>query len=1255
MLSEYSSLLHNASSSGLDGAAGADEADDVATSERKLAAALSRTTDSLTRASETGNSTTRGGSGASGSVASRSGAGGVGGAGGRGGAGGVSGLDVDGNTGVTIIPIPALASIPLTSTLSSLSSRPAGGPGASRSYNNQQQQQQQPRTLMEKYGSSSSSISSTSSTSALLDDVDHDAEQDPDRYSLSPEKPFAFSSSSSYSTSSSSSSSPSKNNSEYSIADADYDQYDGLLFRSRTPPEAALQGRGIYKLNPDILQRILSFLPAPSLAVIARVSTEFRRVAYDSVFWDTLDLSPRCRRLDDNIALKLLRQPRFRKLKRLSLEGCSALTDRFLEQLPRLCPQLEVLLLTDCSSFTTATLHDVALALPLKMLELYGTTNDYSLALPISSHHRIGAGIDLGRFWLCYCASVGRHIDPKKNDTPTCRHEAGGRNHVGCWGQVRGRVLYSCVEYERRGSYPTEVLFHCENHKEEDLVSPDVYKCAICDKVFRRVSMWSESVCALCHDLHILAQSSAWISLPHANLESLSFSQVLSKLVLLHHDKNLPTTLKSYGKVRFTVDTNIPMVEMGRSIDGTKELVSPLRQLSATMSAGTSTSTSTSTSAAGAGAGPSRRTGVHTLSSLDTTSASTSTSTSAVVPFRSSSSSSSSSASSSSSSLSSSNKAAVRTAWGGADSIERKTPLLTSASTSTSPSSSSSSSSSSSLTVGTDATVTPFAGLFTVTSPPPSAASSSSSSSANRTGAGGGGGAAAAAAVAAAAAAAGAGAGAGGDIAQRRAIMDEAARAEDPFPADRRQPGPFGLHDVGVGLDNVANRRRRRQQGPVGDIFNGEEEDERQLRVLREQQVERQRRARGGNGAGAAAAPMPDEDDDIEVIDESARLVPLGTFLTHNQEALDRQMDAVSSALVAARNAGHERALLCVAQGDEVRVLSDDQCVMSQRREEDMYKTNTVCQNVSSLLVPFIVVMAIVLYLIHATRRLVRRNNYDGTTDPGMYLAASGSGDIDSLWRVLIIIVSVIVSFVLCIFCLRRCANCVHLFVHMFRVLLFLEVVLMFFIGSLTLALIFVYDWSIPIEPFSFYIVIANLTVVGTASMYFDQAPNGLRQVFLVLINIIFAYVFVTSLPMEFIIVILIVMCVVDCYSMMKEDQPIMPFIMPATFQMLYTRPRLWYAIATLRVRAGEFIWYGLLIGLADIIGGIFLVIFVFIVIMGSLAFGAFVLPYKGVDFRPLVISCIIAFFACGVSQHMIEPFKNSIGAPSTSLFSFSF
>ena len=256
-----------------------------------------------------------------------------------------------------------------------------------------------------------------------------------------------------------------------------------------------------------------SFLTPAELATVSTVCQGWSYAAYEPSLWTHMDLSGLYLRVDDAFVVHLLGSRRFVHLRYLSLEGCSAITSKSIRAIMHFCPNLRELRLTECKHISNPWLFvEMVKGMPfLRRLELFGCTREFGIVQPLLSS-RPKFGLDLGLFWLEYVAENGIKLDGSA--LAKCRYEdrggadedddeaagaganpraraaaagrpagaaaaAGGQGQRGCWGRVKGRIVYASNFYHRGGNYPRHVLYSCENHTQMDFADERYHRCQV--------------------------------------------------------------------------------------------------------------------------------------------------------------------------------------------------------------------------------------------------------------------------------------------------------------------------------------------------------------------------------------------------------------------------------------------------------------------------------------------------------------------------------------------------------------------------------------------------------------------------------------------------------------------------------------------------------------------------------------------------------------------------------------------------------
>jgi hypothetical protein len=348
-------------------------------------------------------------------------------------------------------------------------------------------------------------------------------------------------------------------------------------------PEHACQQRWRSTVPEDVLVHSFSFLTPAELATVSTVSRSWSHASYEPSLWTHMDLSGLYLRVDDAFIIHLLGSRRFVHLKFLSLEGCSAITSKSIRAIMHFCPNLREIRLTDCRNISNPWLFvEMVKALPfLRRLELFGATREFGI---VQAMQAARPKLDLGLFWLEYCAENG--IKLNGSGLADCRYQdafegggdddqaagrpgaparvggAAGAGQRGCWGRVKGRIIYASNFYHRGGNYPRTVLYSCENHSQQDFTDDSYHRCQVCEHLFAapyKQSMRTEMICKVCFDRENLHNKKNWISLTDStHIKQFGLTELVNKTVHVASRKNLPESLRSFGTTPCRLDYNLP-------------------------------------------------------------------------------------------------------------------------------------------------------------------------------------------------------------------------------------------------------------------------------------------------------------------------------------------------------------------------------------------------------------------------------------------------------------------------------------------------------------------------------------------------------------------------------------------------------------------------------------------------------------------------------------------------------------------------
>jgi len=307
----------------------------------------------------------------------------------------------------------------------------------------------------------------------------------------------------------------------------------------------------------DAFIHFMTFLNTEDLNSCATVNKCWNRVVTETPFlWRVLDLGYIWHRVNDQLVISLLKSKKFSQVEIINLEGCVGITKATVDYISRSCPDLLELHLTDCHNVDPNSCVELAMNLPgLRVLSIYGVARSARFGRSIHAENR---AIQMPLYWKRVCADY--HWDEKTArpvQIDQCRHGTAFAERA-CWGTMSSRCVYSNQFFHRPGNFPQELLHSCQLHEEDDFKDQDLFRCTICQRFFRRPSMWEEVTCKTCYDNENLRDKSKWILLTPSSIKDFGLDTLFNNLLILANPKNLPHTLKEYGASRCRLDYRMP-------------------------------------------------------------------------------------------------------------------------------------------------------------------------------------------------------------------------------------------------------------------------------------------------------------------------------------------------------------------------------------------------------------------------------------------------------------------------------------------------------------------------------------------------------------------------------------------------------------------------------------------------------------------------------------------------------------------------
>ena len=212
--------------------------------------------------------------------------------------------------------------------------------------------------------------------------------------------------------------------------------------------------------------------------------------------------------------------------------------------------------------------------------------------------------------------------------------------------------------------------------------------------------------------------------------------------------------------------------------------------------------------------------------------------------------------------------------------------------------------------------------------------------------------------------------------------------------------------------------------------------------------------------------------------------------------------------------------------------------------------------------------------------------------------------------------------------------------VRCFQIFLVLDFLFIFFFGLLLLLELPLRSLHLPTDFISYCLVCWNFGVGGVCALYLTF-PDAAIRFFLVALNVIMATMLIITLSPGVVLALVFLVAAAELLAVMRPDLNRMaPFILPASFQLLYERPRILYHTGSLRLRTMDMVMYGLMAGAIPLSFGVAPA--AILTIVAGLALAVFVSPYLGKNHRPLpmalggllLVSVIVAFVLFFYNNH---------------------
>eukprot|EP01083_Nonionella_stella_P062522 162548_1 len=367
------------------------------------------------------------------------------------------------------------------------------------------------------------------------------------------------------------------------------------------------------------------------------------------------------------------------------------------------------------------------------------------------------------------------------------------------------------------------------------------------------------------------------------------------------------------------------------------------------------------------------------------------------------------------------------------------------------------------------------------------------------------------------------------------------------------------------------------------------------------------------------------EDDDV----------PVRVFWEGNQARVDENLHNVRTALHSAQNRDCTRALLVYDEQDKTRILADRGVVFhGPDGEEYLNLTLDALSHFNNIFLPLLGTLVVAAYFISfritfgsGPPRTIHVPQLEESQD---YLGAMISSTV-------VFFVTIVIIFIL------RHVERIRLFCISFILpyALVLDIFLIIAMGVFFMIFLICLHHAIPLDWFSLLFLLLNYSACGVWSFY-HPTPNWFHRYHIVSLHCIMA-VLVYYVLQQFLLPFIIFGLLSDVFTMIRPRwQFLMPFLIPRHFEEFQTTPRIFYDIDGLRLRASDFMFYGMFLGLVN--SSTLTLTLGVATILASVLVALYILPFFSKNIPPLPFAFAVMVAADFIASRTFSEEMFSIG-----------
>jgi len=372
------------------------------------------------------------------------------------------------------------------------------------------------------------------------------------------------------------------------------------------------------------------------------------------------------------------------------------------------------------------------------------------------------------------------------------------------------------------------------------------------------------------------------------------------------------------------------------------------------------------------------------------------------------------------------------------------------------------------------------------------------------------------------------------------------------------------------------------------------------------------------------------EAEDVDVIDFSE--APIKAFWEANSQKIRLQVHALKKRLKRAKKKNETRALLLYKDMSKVEIHADKGLLFDGADGQDYINlTIQAWGEFYNILGPILGTLLAVLLFLH---QILDFTNGIPVTGAGPINLPDKPGESDS-WQMWIFVVFLGIGFGLGAFCFITRFRA--FFERIFRSFMVVDIFLILAIGTGVLAMVTADNLNISTDIFSMAAATWNFGMFGLLTFY-KPVPQIMHRIFLVTLFGLMAIILGSVLGW-WTLVFITVFAGTDVFVMFRPrfGAHFTPFLLPTNFQVPNTNPKIFYEINGLRLRATDFLFYGLMAVFT--IDSVVQVTVGYIGILFGCVICVYVLPFFSKKVRPLPISFALLLLSLFLTDQILNPY----------------